>query len=537
MSLVLPNHQGTRTGRRCSTRDTCAPFVFGATMPAILEKPAPMSSLSFQFAKAFGIDDEAREVWGYASTETEDDDGQKVDLETLKGLLDEYMQWPSIWAQHQPDPVGICIESRIDAKGLFIRAHITDDAAWQKVKEGVFRGFSIRGPAQEVGNWLRFKRIREISLVDRPANPDCVFDAWKSSKISAHVEKVSTGIDEKENTYRIRQVDPKAFDRKSFRTIDIDKKRGIKAVIGKRPGKTTTEIQTYIFEKDQWTEGSAKKWIETHAKGAGMKTLEADVKKGFGEAAQIASQMQSLAWVQQSLKQEAQIEGDYSPLAAKAAKMIEELGELLKEVIDEETSEVLAGTDAASVLNGTAPDPATPSKEKSTMAEETDVQKAAKEAEAKKAKAFAGAMEAHKDAGHAVIKAHKDLAEAHKAFGEKMKEFGKAHKALHGEAPAGADDEDDEDDDEDDNGKKSVGFSAKDVQKAVSAALAAQPKMDIAGEVQKALAALPAAGKGAISGLGVIDKKSDNGSAGDAQKSLDQMSDLEVLKAIHEGKL
>lgn len=482
------------------------------------------------------MDEEAREVWGYASTETEDDDGQKVDLETLKGLLDEYMQWPSIWAQHQPDPVGTCIEARIDDKGLFAKAHITDDAAWQKVKEGVFRGFSIRGPAQTVGNWLRFKRIREISLVDRPANPDCVFDAWKSSKISAYVEKQT---EMNENTFRIRQLDPKVFDRKSFRTVDVAKGYGIKAVNAKRPGKMDAETQSYIFDRDQWTEVAARKWIENHAKGAGMQTK--DTKKGFGEAAQIASQMQSLAWVQQALKQEAQIEDDNSPLAAKAAKMIAELGELLKEIVDEETSEVLAGKDAASVLNGTAPAPETPSKEKSTMADKDDVQKAA-EADVQKAasaKAFKGALEAHKAAGSAVLAAHKDLAEAHKAFGDKMKDFAKAHKALHGEAPAEPDEDDDEDDEDDEDEpkaiKKSAGFSAKDVQKAVSAALEAQSKVDIVAEIQKALANIPAAARGSVSGV-VIDKHADNGSGADAQKSVDQMSDLELLKAIHEGK-
>jgi len=39
-------------------------------------------------------------------------------------------------------------------------------------------------------------------------------------------------LDEKTNTYRFRQLDPKRFQKKSFRTIAITK--GVKAVIGRK---------------------------------------------------------------------------------------------------------------------------------------------------------------------------------------------------------------------------------------------------------------------------------------------------------------
>lgn len=62
---------------------------------------------------------------------------------------------------------------------------------------------------------------------------------------------------------RVRQADPSFFVRESFRTIGIDSAAGVKAVIGRRPGKGGTEIQTYMFDASKWTMESAKKWVES----------------------------------------------------------------------------------------------------------------------------------------------------------------------------------------------------------------------------------------------------------------------------------
>lgn len=66
-------------------------------------------------------------------------------------------------------------------------------------------------------------------------------------------------IDVTGSSIRIRQRDPGDFDQKSFRTIDIDKKKGIKAVVGKLKGKDSMTVQTLIFPKDMGKD-AAKKW-------------------------------------------------------------------------------------------------------------------------------------------------------------------------------------------------------------------------------------------------------------------------------------
>ena len=72
-------------------------------------------------------------------------------------------------------------------------------------------------------------------------------------------------IEEAEAKYiRIRQIDPDKFDENSFRIIWLSKSGGIKAVIGRLKGEKTTTIQSYLFDKEKWTEDDAKKWVEKH---------------------------------------------------------------------------------------------------------------------------------------------------------------------------------------------------------------------------------------------------------------------------------
>jgi hypothetical protein len=131
------------------------------------------------------VDAERRMVWGYASTDAEDDQGETITREALAAALDDYMRFANIREMHQPSAVGVATEATIDDKGLYLGARIVDAGAWQKVAEGVYKGFSIGGrvtardPADR--RMITGLRLTEISVVDRPANPEAVFDCWKLS--------------------------------------------------------------------------------------------------------------------------------------------------------------------------------------------------------------------------------------------------------------------------------------------------------------------------------------------------------------------
>src|SRR3954469_12549925 len=128
-------------------------------------------------------DAERRMVWGYASTEAADNQGESVRREALVAALDDYMRFANIREMHQPSAVGIAEEAAVDDKGLYIAARIVDAEAWEKVAAGVYKGFSIGGkvtardPADRTV--ITGLELSEISVVDRPANPEAVFDCWK----------------------------------------------------------------------------------------------------------------------------------------------------------------------------------------------------------------------------------------------------------------------------------------------------------------------------------------------------------------------
>src|SRR5689334_18890543 len=91
------------------------------------------------------IDDEQRMVWGYASTEAEDGQGEVVKREALAAALEDYMRFANIREMHRNSAVGVAEAAELDDKGLYIGARIVDDDAWKKVAAGVYKGFSIGG--------------------------------------------------------------------------------------------------------------------------------------------------------------------------------------------------------------------------------------------------------------------------------------------------------------------------------------------------------------------------------------------------------
>lgn len=130
-------------------------------------------------------DDVERLCFGYASTEAVDSEGEIVSREALVGALPDYMKFANIREMHQLSAVGVTLEANIDEKGLYLGAKIVDDMAWLKVTEGVYKGFSIggRATARDPKNRkiITGLELIEISVVDRPANPEALIEIWKAA--------------------------------------------------------------------------------------------------------------------------------------------------------------------------------------------------------------------------------------------------------------------------------------------------------------------------------------------------------------------
>lgn len=146
-------------------------------------------------------DDEQRLVYGIASTETIDSQpgiweghqyaGDVVDQAAIKAALPDYLQWANIREMHQASAVGTALSAEVVDGTLRLAVKVVDERAWTKVKTGVYKGFSIGGRIVQAvleklpdGTYIRriLKLIlTEISLVDRPANPDAKILLFKGA--------------------------------------------------------------------------------------------------------------------------------------------------------------------------------------------------------------------------------------------------------------------------------------------------------------------------------------------------------------------
>jgi len=110
------------------------------------------------------------------------------------------------------------------------------------------------------------QELLEISIVPVPSNPDALRNAIDDGVITTKEwESITKPEPEVTEDYiRIRVRNPDDFQKESFRTIDIDKGKGIKAVIGRLKGETTTTTQSFLFDKDKWTVAEAQAWVNEH---------------------------------------------------------------------------------------------------------------------------------------------------------------------------------------------------------------------------------------------------------------------------------
>lgn len=125
-----------------------------------------------------------RVVWGYASTDGVDKQGDVITKEALEDALPEYRRWRNIREMHEKRPVGKAIYLKVTSRGLLVGARIYDDSTWERIEKGILRGFSIGGIVTSkrrdvVGgrsvSVITSLVIAEISVVDQPANPDTGF--------------------------------------------------------------------------------------------------------------------------------------------------------------------------------------------------------------------------------------------------------------------------------------------------------------------------------------------------------------------------
>jgi phage head maturation protease len=332
------------------------------------------------------VDKEQRMVWGYASTEATDAHGETVLKSAVEGALDDYLEYANLREMHQLSAVGTTQEASVDDKGLYIGAKVVDDTAWKKITEGVYKGFSIGGKvlARDSKNKKTITKIRldEISLVDRPSNPESRFDVWKAAgapQEDAMAKKSKPPV--AEEMTESAQL-PLVADAGAVAADPVEKAAGAAssgAVEGEDQLEKTGGAQDVTAEAateanpDDLTKGegetpAAAETVEekpadpvakaTAALQAADEKLAAiavgDTKKGMYAVGRFAEVLESIAYLAQSAEYEAEMEADGSPVPAKLRDWIKAGAAIFKDMAREEVDELVA---AGKVKKATAAEP------------------------------------------------------------------------------------------------------------------------------------------------------------------------------------
>jgi hypothetical protein len=140
-------------------------------------------------------------VYGKATDDSIDIDQQICDNEWLKQAMPEWMSaGGNVREQHSSIAAGVATDYEAKSDGHYITALVVDPVSVKKVETGVLKGFSIgiRNPRvirdeKAAGGRIAGGTIVEISLVDRPANPNAKLMLAKAAE-SGELMAVKQGV-------------------------------------------------------------------------------------------------------------------------------------------------------------------------------------------------------------------------------------------------------------------------------------------------------------------------------------------------------
>lgn len=180
------------------------------------------------FLKLAGIEDDVMYIAGEASNPDKDEDGELMDMESLKGAYDSYMANPVIKFMHDKAPqwrgaIGKVIKKYTDSDGTvwetrfgsrpflvakFVKGTMPD-WMWKGIQEGNYKGFSIGGKAlKKVAGRIYVKSWLETSVVDVPSAHGAFFSVLKMACIGEDcpIEKEEENIPEKTKLIESKQI-------------------------------------------------------------------------------------------------------------------------------------------------------------------------------------------------------------------------------------------------------------------------------------------------------------------------------------------
>jgi hypothetical protein len=168
----------------------------------------------FSIEKADRNADGTMTVYGKATDDSIDIDQQICDGDWLKRAMPAWFKsGGNIREQHSQIAAGVAKEYEAKADGHYIGVLVVDPVSVKKVDAGVLKGFSvgIKNPrvvrdSKAANGRIVDGQIVEISLVDRPANPNCQLVLAKSVDGEKDLVQVEEWIEKKEGEENFTQV-------------------------------------------------------------------------------------------------------------------------------------------------------------------------------------------------------------------------------------------------------------------------------------------------------------------------------------------
>jgi hypothetical protein len=161
----------------------------------------------FGIEKADRHADGTMTVYGKATDDSLDIDKQICDGDWLDRAMPHWFKsGGNIREQHSNIAAGVAKNYELKADGHYITALVVDPVSVKKVENGVLRGFSIgiKNPrviqdSKAANGRIVDGQIVEVSLVDRPANPNCQLVLAKSTSADETIMQVEELIEKEES--------------------------------------------------------------------------------------------------------------------------------------------------------------------------------------------------------------------------------------------------------------------------------------------------------------------------------------------------
>ena len=326
----------------------------------------------FSIEKADRNADGTMTVYGKATDDSLDIDQQICDGDWLKRAMPAWFKsGGNIREQHSNIAAGVAKEYEAKADGHYIGVLVVDPVSVKKVDAGVLKGFSvgIKNPRVVRDNKAANGRIIdgqivEVSLVDRPANPNCQLVLAKSvdgEKDLVQVEELhEKEVTEENNLIQSENNSEKESDAMDTATVSVPK-----SIVG----------DLVKFDKAQFE--AAREAL------ANLISIEAqEMKEGHNELSSIAHLLEAVAhlhaWYEGEEAEGEVMEEVEVEMAADAEKMCDKCNKAMKECACEKsaaaedmtpTAETGANLDTATIVSP-AETPKSAEAEEAPVAEE-----------------------------------------------------------------------------------------------------------------------------------------------------------------------